>query len=94
MTIVYVDAPCDDIMDDIASEGHRIRLINLDTHAQARRNSRSRHTQWRILLLGPMEFDRRLIGLLRAIMEGDIVDVDLGDHEHIFIEPFFPFMLT
>jgi len=31
-----------------------------------------------IVEIGFLEFYRSLIGLLRAIMEGDIVDVDLG----------------
>jgi len=61
---VCVDAPCDDVMDDIAIEGHIFRVGDLDTQAQARRNSGIRHTLDLTKFSGFMELNRCLIGFL------------------------------
>lgn len=71
-----MDAPCDEVVDDIAIELHSFRVVDDDTLAQACRNSGIRYTF--DTFLGIMELYRRLIGcLLRATPEGDIVHVDL-----------------
>jgi len=63
-------------MDDISIELYSFRIVDDDTLAQARRNSRIRNTL--DTFFGIIELDRRLIGwLLRATPEGDIVHVDL-----------------
>lgn len=73
LNIFCVDAPCDDIMDNIAIESHVSRVGDLDTQAQARWNSGIRHTRLDIGTTSITELNRSLIGLRRAILEGDIV---------------------
>jgi len=78
LRLVSVDSPCDKVVDDIAIESHVFRVEDEDTLAQARRNSGISHTFY--TFSGIMELDRSLIGcFLRAIKEGDIVDVNLTE---------------